>query len=63
MEYSLDDLEKDAKNYTNRLNELNRSNYQYAKSLGFTPAECSVLKSKNKVLIKELAIQRGYIAS
>ena len=58
MEYSLEDLEKDARQKREALNKRIRDNYNLAKDLGFTPAEASVLSMKSETIIRQLAEAR-----
>ncbi len=61
MEYSLQDLKREAEEQRDKFNSYMRDNYQFAKKLGFSPAEATVLKGKSRETTIRLAIERGYI--
>jgi len=61
MEYSLKDLEKEAEEQRETMNSYLREGYQFARKLGFSSSEATILKGKGRDVTIRLAIERGYI--
>jgi len=58
-EYSLGDLEKQAKASSDYLRKYMNEGYKLAKELGFTPSEAAILKGKKRETIRRLAKERA----
>jgi hypothetical protein len=56
---TLPELEKAAKKHQHTITKSQMSNYHYARSLGFNSYEASVLRSRTKDNIRQLAIEKG----